>query len=132
MTSRAVLARVSSLIKAKRREREMGLRAAADESGVSASTLSRLERGAAASLPDSATLTKLGEWLDIPLSSLLSNKPEPKGHEPTLTTPEVVEVHLRADQELSPATARALAQMFRTLYEHCVDTQAQEAKGKKK
>jgi transcriptional regulator with XRE-family HTH domain len=128
MSSRSALARISALIKAKRREKGIGLRVAADESTVSASTLSRLERGAATSLPDSDTLTKLSEWLNLPLGSLLSDKQEISGMEPTLSTPEVVEVHLRADRELSPETARALAQMFKTLYQHCLQTQ--ESKGK--
>ena len=123
MSSRATLARISGLIKAKRREDGVGLRNAADASGVSASTLSRLERGAAASLPDSGTLTKLADWLGLTLSSLLSDKENADESEPELTTPEVVEVHLRAAKELSPETAKALAEMFKTLYDHCMQTQ---------
>jgi len=122
MSSRATLARISALIKAKRREDGIGLRDAAEVSGVSASTLSRLERGAATALPDSGTLAKLANWLGLTLSSLLSDKEKTKA-EPQLTTPEVVEVHLRADKELSPETAKALAQMFKTLYDHCLQTQ---------
>ena len=123
MSSRATLARISAIIKAKRREGDIGLRDAAEASGVSASTLSRLERGAATSLPDSGTLTKLADWLGLTLSSLLSDKQQTEEVEPQLTTPEVVEVHLRADKELSPETAKALAEMFKTLYDHCMQTQ---------
>ena len=123
MGSRATLARISALIKAKRREDGVGLRDAAEGSGVSASTLSRLERGAATSLPDSGTLTKLANWLGLTLSSLLSDKEKTDVVEPQLTTSEVVEVHLRADKELSPETAKALAEMFKTLYDHCLQTQ---------
>lgn len=132
MSSRAALAHISALIKAKRREKKVGLRAAADESGVSASTLSRLERGAATSLPDSHTLTKLSDWLDVSVGSLLAKKQEATGREPQLTTPEIVEVHLRADHDLSPETARALAEMFKTLYQHCLQTQGREQKGEEK
>lgn len=132
MSTRAALAHISSLIKAKRRETGLGLRAAAEQSGVSASTLSRLERGAARSLPDSDTLTKLAEWLRVSVSSLLSTRQEAKGKEPKLNTLEVVEVHLRADRDLSPETANALAQMFKALYEHCLQTQGTEHKGSKK
>ena len=82
MTSRATLARLSALIKAKRREKKIGLRAAADESKVSASTLSRLERGAATTLPDSETLTKLAKWLEVPLNSVFSDKNQSPGQEP--------------------------------------------------
>lgn len=123
MGSRAALARISALIKAKRREDGVGLRDAAEASGVSASTLSRLERSAATSLPDSGTLTKLANWLGLTLSSLLSDRKETNAVEPQLTTPEVVEVHLRAAKELSPETAKALAEMFKTLYDHCLQTQ---------
>jgi transcriptional regulator with XRE-family HTH domain len=126
MTSRATLARLSALIKAKRREKKIGLRAAADESKVSASTLSRLERGAATTLPDSETLTKLAKWLEVPLNSVFSDKNQSPGQEPSLSTPEVVEVHLRADRELSVETAQALAEMFRTLYAHCLRTQGDQ------
>ena len=128
MTSRAAVARIGALVKAKRREEDLGLRAAADESHVSASTLSRLERGAANSLPDSDTLTRLSQWLNVPVSDLLSEKQDSQGPQPKLSTPEVVEVHLRADHDLSPETAHALAEMFKTLYEHCMQTQAQEKK----
>jgi|ERR1051326_1094934 transcriptional regulator with XRE-family HTH domain len=128
MSSRAALAHISALIKAKRREDEIGLREAAQLSGVSASTLSRLERGAATSLPDSGTLTKLANWLEVTLSSLLSDKEKAVASQPQLSTPEVVEVHLRAAKELSPETAKALAEMFKTLYDHCLQTQGSKNK----
>jgi len=128
MSSRATLAHISALIKAKRRENEIGLRDAAEASGVSASTLSRLERGAATSLPDSATLSKIAEWLGLSLAALLSDETSAIGSQPELSTPEVVEVHLRADRELSPETAKALAEMFKTLYRHCLQTQESKEK----
>jgi transcriptional regulator with XRE-family HTH domain len=130
MNSRAVLARLGALIKAKRREKKIGLRAAGEESKVSASTLSRLERGAATTLPDSDTLTKVAKWLEVPVSSLLSDR-QAEGREPTLNTPEVVEVHLRADRQLSIETAQALSEMFKTLYAHCLQTQGDQPKKKK-
>ena len=57
MSPRDKLAELAGLIKAKRKQLGVGLREAAVESGVSASTLSRLERGAATTLPDVDTLT---------------------------------------------------------------------------
>src|SRR5205823_969178 len=111
-------ARISALIKAKRREGGIGLRVAAQESGLSASTLSRLERGVSSSLPDADTLAKLAAWLNMPIGGLFSD-PDGKRDEagPELSTPEIVEVHLRADKKLSPRTAQALVRMFRILYE---------------
>lgn len=118
MSSRAVMAHIGALVQAKRREEGIGLRAASEKSGISASTLSRLERGAATSLPDAETLSKLSTWLQVPVGLLMApDLPETTGAAPDLTTPEVVEVHLRADKHLSPSTADALAKMFKMLYD---------------
>ena len=118
MDYKSALARISALLKAKRKEKNIGLRAVAQECGVSASTLSRLERGVASSLPDADTLAKLADWLDVSIGFLLSEQAkEGDENEPELTTVEIVEVSLRADKNLSPETAEALAEMFRLLYE---------------
>ena len=121
------LAELGPLIRARRRERELGLRAAAEESKVSASTLSRLESGGATSMPDAETLAKLAAWLDISISSLLSeDKSNRKRNSPELSTPEQVEVHLRADRNLSPQVTETLAKMFRLLYDQFVDIERQQ------
>jgi len=114
------LARIGALIKAKRRKTDLGLRAAAAECGISSSTLSRLERGDSSSLPDADTLTKLANWLHTTVAGLLHEKNEPP-KDPRLTTPEVVEVHLRADKRLSMETANALSRAFRLLYEQLAE-----------
>jgi transcriptional regulator with XRE-family HTH domain len=110
------IARIGALVKAKRRKTKLGLRAAAAECGISPSTLSRLERGDSSSLPDADTLTKLAAWLNVTVAALLSEKLKPTA-DPELTTPEVVEVHLRADKRLSTDTASALGRAFRLLYD---------------
>lgn len=120
MSSKKAVARIGALIKAKCRECGLGLRAAAEECGVSPSTLSRLERSKTASLPDSETLAKLAMWLNVTVGELLT-EPAPEGEAPALSTPEVVEVHLRADKRLSPKTAEALARMFKMLYDQLSD-----------
>jgi transcriptional regulator with XRE-family HTH domain len=115
---RTAIARIGALVKAKRRERDVSLRVAALECGVSPSTLSRLERGASASLPEADTLAKLATWFKMPVDALLraSAGPEPTDG-PSLTIPDVVEARLRADKRLSPDAAHALAHTFRLLYE---------------
>lgn len=124
MGSRSAQARISGLIKAKLRESGLGLRAAAQECGLSASTLSRLQRGVSSSLPDANTLSKLAAWLDVPIGRLLSENEQQAGQEtPELTTPEVVEVHLRVDKRLSPKTAQSLARMFRLLYDQLAEAE---------
>lgn len=111
--------RISLLIRAKRREDNLGLREAAADCGISAATLSRLERGTSPQLPDASTLTKLAKWLGTTLNDLFNCKEMETGAStPEPTTPEFVEVHLRADKNLAPETADALAKMFKQLYEN--------------
>ncbi|HEX8520901.1 MAG TPA: helix-turn-helix transcriptional regulator [Tepidisphaeraceae bacterium] len=122
MLSRDAATRISALIMAKRRETELGLRAAAAESKISPSTLSRLERGAADTVPDTETMTKLARWLNVSVDELLVHGSKAKktaGPDPT--TPEVVAAHLRADKNLSSQTAEALAEMFKAMYAQFVD-----------
>jgi transcriptional regulator with XRE-family HTH domain len=122
MKSKIVLAEISAKIKAKRRETGLGLRAAADVSKISASTLSRIERGAATSLPDTDTLTKLATWLDTSINSLI-NVEGRKDNSPKQTIPEIVEVHLRADKELNSKAAQSLATMFKMMYEQLKESE---------
>lgn len=118
MSAEKVQSRISMLVKAKMRETGSGVRASAKEAGISAATLSRLERGLAATLPDVATLEKLARWLGMTIGDLLESKAPKAGTKaPEVSTPELVEVHLRADKNLAPKTAHALAQMFKVLYE---------------
>jgi len=116
MTSRAKVAQLGALIKAKRKEESLGLREAAKVSGVSPSTLSRLERNIS-SLPDLDTLNRITSWLNVSVESVLGNQNLIKDEHPTvLNTIDKIELHLRADKDLKPETADALATMFRTLY----------------
>ena len=117
MNTNALLSHLPAMIKAKRREERLGLRASAEKSGVSPSTLSRLERGISTALPDTETLTKLAVWMNVSLDEiLLKDRPNPDADSPKPTTPEIVEVHLRADKNLSSETAKTLAEMFKLLY----------------
>jgi len=124
---RDTIAQLSALIRAKRKTDDIGLREAAKASKVSASTLSRLERGIASSLPDFATLTNLAEWLGIPISSILNEREQPhsKKVKAQLQTPEQIAVYLRADKNLSPGTADALYKSFTLLYDQFVNTNKQ-------
>lgn len=125
MSSDNVQNRISLLIKAKKRKTGLGVRESAKEAKISAATFSRLERGMSATLPDVATLEKLAAWLGVTLDNLLGDK---KGRTKTpssdFSTPDLVAVHLRADKNLTPETAKALADMFNTLYEHATKKHA--------
>jgi transcriptional regulator with XRE-family HTH domain len=115
------LDRIAALIKAKRRQTALGVRAAAGAAKVNPATLSRLERRVTPNLPDSATLKKLAVWLEVTIEYLLA-APEPAAGDTVLpSTPEVIEVHLRADHKLSAEKADTLAKMFKILYQNAVN-----------
>src|SRR4026207_239762 len=102
-------------IKRRREELKMSLRDFADEIGVSASTLSRIENGTGK--PDADNIARITGWLDMPVDRVMSNRQgsdiEPVIYYPHEATPEIVEAHLRADRNLSPETAKALSELFR-------------------
>ncbi|HKC63632.1 MAG TPA: helix-turn-helix transcriptional regulator [Pyrinomonadaceae bacterium] len=107
-------------IRRKREEAGLSLRDVADETGVSASTLSRIENGTGK--PDADNIARLTAWLNVPVERIMSGR-EMDGDEaqavvyfPHESTPEIVEAHLRADRNLSPETAKALSELFRVAY----------------
>lgn len=106
-------------IKRHRDELKFSLRDVADETGVSASTLSRIENGTGK--PDADNIARLTRWLDMPVDRVMSSRKnervEPVVYYPHEATPEIVEAHLRADKKLSPETAKALSELFRVAYQ---------------
>ncbi|HEV2885218.1 MAG TPA: helix-turn-helix transcriptional regulator [Pyrinomonadaceae bacterium] len=107
-------------IRRRREELELSLRDVADQTKVSASTLSRIENGTGK--PDADNIARLTTWLDMPLERILTggkeSKNEPKAvvYFPHESTPEIVEAHLRADRNLTAETADALSELFRVAY----------------
>jgi len=105
-------------IQRKRGADDLTLREAAKQTGIGASTLWRLEKGQ--SIPDSATLARLTQWLGVPPERFMevsaSKAQRSVVYYPSESTPDIVEAHLRADRNLSPETARALAELFRVAY----------------
>jgi transcriptional regulator with XRE-family HTH domain len=102
----------------KRRAEQLTLREAAKKTGIGASTLWRLEKGQG--VPDSATLARLTQWLGVPperfMDVSVSEARRSVVYYSGESTPDIVEAHLRADRNLSPETARALAELFRVAY----------------
>lgn len=97
----------------------MSLRDVANKTGVSASTLSRIENGTGK--PDVENIALLTAWLDVPMERILRDhgtREEAKAvvYYPRESTPEIVEAHLRADRNLTSDTAAALAELFRVAY----------------
>src|SRR3954467_7322529 len=91
-----------------RKERDMTPEEVWKATGVSVPTLSRIERGDAKGLLGE-TLIALSNWIGT--SAKLWRKAETVD-----STPDVVELHLRADKNLDRKTADALAQLFRAAY----------------
>lgn len=79
-----------------------GIRETAKEIGISAATLSRVERGL---MPDLETFGKICRWLKVDPAAVLGVK-EITPRRPT------VAVHFRKDQAIEPGTAKALADMI--------------------
>jgi len=91
---------------------QVPLRTVSEKTGVSVATLSRIERKEAKGI-ESGTLLAITEWMGVPVEELIER---PMVHD-TRNTPDVVELHLRADRNLDKQTATALAKMFRAAYE---------------
>jgi transcriptional regulator with XRE-family HTH domain len=107
-------------IRRRRDELGLSLRDVADKTGVSASTLSRIENGTGK--PDADNIARLVSWLDMPMERVLGARQtegadsSPIIYYPHESTPEIVEAHLRADRNLTPETAAALSELFRVAY----------------
>jgi transcriptional regulator with XRE-family HTH domain len=107
-------------VKRRREELSLSLRDVAAETGVSASTLSRIENGTGK--PDADNIARLTNWLDVPMERILggrqsdSQEGKPVVYFAREPTPEIVEAHLRADRNLTPETAAALSELFRVAY----------------
>ena len=102
---------LAARVRAHRRDLGIGMREAARQIGVSASTLSRVEGGG--HLPDRENLFRFQRWLE-PEAGGRDEPREP--HAPGASTLEAIELHLRADPGLAPEDAVALARMVRLAY----------------
>src|SRR5881227_106646 len=107
-------------VRRRREQKGMSLRDVAEETEVSASTLSRIENGTGK--PDADNIARLAAWLDMPIERVMhpghhsAADPKPVVYYPHESTPEIVEAHLRADKHLTPQTAKALSELFRVAY----------------
>jgi len=119
-------AELGGAVRRRREQQGLSLRDVADETGVSASTLSRIENGTGK--PDADNIARLAGWLDMPIERVMhrghgsASDPKPVVYYPHESTPEIVEAHLRADRHLSPETAKALSELFRVAYKQFSQT----------
>jgi len=119
-------------VRAKRRSKKLSIREAAEEAGVSAPTISRVERG---HLPERENLLRLARWAGVRIDPVLHENARrvrnADVHRPDASTVEAVELHLRADKNLSRDAAEALTEMFRLAYD-ALSTRPTRPKGKGK
>ncbi|MDQ5819908.1 MAG: helix-turn-helix domain-containing protein [Actinomycetota bacterium] len=119
-------------VRAKRRSKKLSIREAAEVVGVSAPTISRVERG---HVPERETLLRLARWAGVRIDPVLHENARRVRtivvHGPDASTLEAVELHLRADKNLSRDDAEALSEMFRLAYDALSAKQAR-SKGKGK
>jgi transcriptional regulator with XRE-family HTH domain len=101
---------LSELLENKRGQACLSLRDAAEEIGISAPTLQRIEAGQA---PTASTLLKLAQWLGVSVDDFRST-PKNKRKRNTI---EQIEVLLRADKELDPEVAQTIANVARQVYD---------------
>jgi transcriptional regulator with XRE-family HTH domain len=109
---------LANYIQWKMDEEELSLRDVAREAKVSAPTLSRLlQKGKRTPRPDVDTLGRLIQWLNIPLEKIIDTSVRSqKIDRPRGDTLELIQVHLRADKNLSAEAARAIADMVKAAY----------------
>jgi transcriptional regulator with XRE-family HTH domain len=125
-------AELGSAIRRRREQQGLSLRDVAEETGVSASTLSRIENGTGK--PDADNIARLAAWLDMPIERVMHHgqrgisDPNPVVYYPHESTPAIVEAHLRADRHLTPQTAKALSELFRVAYAQFSQTENKPAR----
>jgi transcriptional regulator with XRE-family HTH domain len=96
-------------VKDRRDTKELGLRAAAKEAGVSFNTLARVEKG---HVPDIETFSRLARWIGRAPADFFD-----QGSITADSTPDLIEAHLRGDSALSPEAAGRIAGIVREFYQ---------------
>jgi transcriptional regulator with XRE-family HTH domain len=107
-------------LRARRHSEGLSIREVAQQIGVSAPTLSRVERGH--HLPERENLLRIARWAGVRIDPSLHPDDARKlrnqlVHAPDASTIEAVEMHLRADKNLSRDDAEALSELFRAAYD---------------
>lgn len=89
-----------------------------NDTGVSIATLSRIERAGSKEI-DGGTLMLLCRWMGARPEEFRPGAEPPKvpGRKAPASTPEAVELYLRADKNLDPRAASLLAEMFKAAYQ---------------
>ncbi len=98
-------------LNAQRQARDLTWKQVAAESGVSASTLTRMAQGRR---PDLDSLAALSAWSGLRADDYVRSG----GHRPEAEPLAMISTYLRADKNLTPEAATALDGVIRAAYEH--------------
>lgn len=114
--------RLGQRLRRARKDQKATLEDVFKATGVSVATLSRVERGGSKDI-DAGTLVSVCKWMGVSPDEFRSGAEPPKtsGRRAPASTPEAVELYLRADKNLDAGTAALLAKMFRAAYEKLAD-----------
>lgn len=114
--------RLADYVQGKMDEEGLSLRQVARQARISAATLSRiLQKGKKRPRPEVDTLVKVIRWVGVPIENIIdTGLPQRGDSNLEKSTPETIAVHLRADRNLSPEAAQAIAKMVKVAYEQFV------------
>ncbi len=117
-TARIDLDQLAEHIQWKMEQENLSLRETAAAAHVSPATMSRILRtGKKRPQPDTGTLVHILNWVKVPIEKIIGSPIPSKNTRPNdKKTLEVIEVHLRADKNLSPDAAKVITQMVRVAY----------------
>lgn len=97
---------LGSALRKRREEAGLSLREVEGQTGISPSTLSRVERG---HIPEIALIARIADWLGVTISA---GGDLPDGIKTDEDLVSAIEVHLRANKNLDESTARAIARSY--------------------
>jgi transcriptional regulator with XRE-family HTH domain len=106
MPNTITIADLAEELRRRREKDKLSLRDLEELTGVSAATLSRIERGRT---PDLPVVAKLAEWLGLSIQT--GGKPSKTGQSDE-DLKRTIEVHLRANKKLPSHVARSIANSF--------------------
>jgi transcriptional regulator with XRE-family HTH domain len=99
-------------IDAQRQAKRLTWKQVATQSGVSASTLTRLAQGRK---PDVDGLAALLEWSGLEVDAFLGSQDKKRSEPETLA---MISTYLRSDPHLSRESAKALDELIKATYQH--------------
>ncbi len=99
-------------IDAQRQAKKLTWKQVAAQSGVSASTLTRMAQGRR---PDVDGLAALIGWSGLDADTFINDQQKERGEPETLA---MISTYLRSDPHLSPESAKALDELIKATYQH--------------